>query len=57
MPNIYLEKSYTKRGGESSPRLYSKKLKLSISLDHWSKVLYSIHLSYTKLRDMEIYRN
>ena len=34
MPNIYLEKSYTKRGGESSPRLYSKNLKLSISLDH-----------------------
>ena len=31
--NIFLEKSYTKRGGETINRPFSKKLKLSISLD------------------------
>ena len=31
--NIILEKSYTKCGGETSPRPLSEKLKLSISLD------------------------
>ena len=31
--NICLEQSHTKCGGETSPRLFSKKLKLSISLD------------------------
>ena len=31
MINIFLEK-YTKCGGETIPRLFSKKLKLSISL-------------------------
>ena len=31
--NIFLEKSYTKYGGETSPRPFSKKLKLSIYLD------------------------
>ena len=34
MRNIFLEKSYTKCGGETSPRPFSEKLKLSISLDH-----------------------
>ena len=33
MGNIFLEKSYTKRGGETIPRPFSKKPKLSISLD------------------------
>ena len=31
--NIFPEKSYTKCGGETSPRVFSEKLKLSISLD------------------------
>ena len=31
--NIFLEKSYAKRGGKISPRPLSKKPKLSISLD------------------------
>ena len=31
MRNIFLEKSYTKRGRETIPRLFSKKSKLSIS--------------------------
>ena len=29
----FLEKSFTKCGGETSPRLFSEKSKLSISLD------------------------
>ena len=33
MKNIFLEKSYTKYGGETSPRPFSEKLKFSISLD------------------------
>ena len=31
--NIFLEKSYTKCGGETSPKPFSEKLKLNISLD------------------------
>ena len=33
MRNIVLEKSYTKCGGETGPRTFSGKLKLSIALD------------------------
>ena len=33
MRNIFVEKSYTKCGGETVPRHFSKKSKLSISLD------------------------
>ena len=33
MENIFLKKSYTKCGEETSPRPFSEKLKLSISLD------------------------
>ena len=33
MRNIFLEKSYTKCDGETIPRPYYKKSKLSISLD------------------------
>ena len=40
MRNIFLEKPYTKCDGETIPRPFSKKSKLSISLDQWSKVLY-----------------
>ena len=53
MRNIFLENSYTKCDGETSPRLFSGKLKLSISLDEKSKVLYSLLLLYTKLRAIE----
>ena len=33
MRNTFLEKSYTKCGGDTIPRIFSKKSKLSISLD------------------------
>ena len=55
MRNIILEKSNKKCGGETSPRPFSGKLKLSISLDQKSKVLYSLFSLYPKLRAIEIY--
>ena len=38
MGNIFLQKSYAKYVGETSPRPFSKKWKLSMSLDPYSKV-------------------
>ena len=55
MRNIFLEESYTKCEGETSPTPFSEKLKLSISLNQLSKVLYSLFLLDSKLRDIEIY--
>ena len=39
MRKVFLEKSYTKYGGETISGPLSKKSKLNISLDQWSKVL------------------
>ena len=39
MRNIFLEKPYTKYGGEASPRHFDKKSKLSIYLDQHSEML------------------
>ena len=36
---IFIQKRYTKCGGETTPRPFSEKLKLNISLDQLSKVL------------------
>ena len=56
MRNIFLEKSYTKCGGEVNSRPFSEKLKLTISLDQWFRVLCSlVFLLYGKLRTIEIY--
>ena len=52
--NIFLEKSCTECGRETSPRPFSEKLKLSISLNQLSKVLYNSLLLYDKLRAIEI---
>ena len=41
MINIFLEKSCARCDGETSPRPFSERLKLSISLDQYSKVCYS----------------
>ena len=59
MENSLLEKSYTKHGGETSPRRFYEKSKLSISLDKlvfiaYKLVSYSLFLLYGKLRDIEI---
>ena len=55
MRRIFLEKLYSKCGGKTSPRPFSEKLKLSISLDLYSEVLYSLFLLYGKLRAIETY--
>ena len=52
--NIFLEKLYTKCGGETILRPFLKKLKLSISLDQYSKVSYILFLLFAKLRTVEI---
>ena len=54
MRNISLEKFYTKFGGKTSPRPFSEKLKLTISLDQWPNVLYSFFLLYGKLSIIKI---
>ena len=54
MKNSFFEKSYTKCREETIPRSFSKKLELSISLDQWFEVLYSLFLLYVKLRAIEI---
>ena len=43
---IFLENSYIKCGGKTSPRPFSKKSKLIITLDKQSEVLYSLFLLY-----------
>ena len=55
MRNIFLEKPYSRCGGEASPRPFSENLKLIISLDQWRKVLNSIFLWNPKLGAIEIY--
>ena len=55
MRNIFLENSYTKCGGETSPRCNSENSKLIISLDQWSKGLYSLFLLCGKLKTIKVY--
>ena len=55
MRNIFLQKSYTKCGGETISRPFSKKSNLGICLHQWPKVLYSLFLMYVKLTTIEIY--
>ena len=57
MRHIFRKKSDIEWSGATSPRSFSKKLKFSLSLDQYSKVLYSLLLFYDKLRAIEIYRN
>ena len=53
--NIFLEKSYTKCGGETILRFFSKKSKLNISwINSVTFCSYSLFLLYGKLRAIEI---
>ena len=54
MRNIFLKKSYIKCDAETSPRPFSEKLKLSISLDQESKISCSLFLLYAKPKAIEI---
>ena len=55
MRNNFLEKLYTKCDGETSLRPFSENLKLSISLDQKSIVLYSLFLLHAMLRAIKTY--
>ena len=46
MRNIFLEKSYTKYGGETIPRPFSKKIKIKHISGSNLKLLYSLFLLY-----------
>ena len=50
MRNIFLEKSYTKYGGEASPQPFD----LGISLDQQSEMLQSLFLLYVQIK---VYQN
>ena len=47
---FFFEKLCTKNGEETIPRPFSKKPKLTISLNQWYKVFCSLFLLYVKLR-------
>ena len=49
MKNIFLEKSYTKCGGEAISRPFSKKSKLSISLDQQSEFFFQFVLLHLQI--------
>ena len=53
MKNILLEESYTKCGGESSNRTFSKNSKLSMSLDQQSEFSYSLISLYAQVEDYQ----
>ena len=53
MKNIFFEKPYTKCGGETRPRSFSKKLKLDISLDQQIKVLYGLFLLHVQVKSSQ----
>ena len=47
--NIFLEKSYTNCGGETSPRPFVETQKFSMPLDHQSEMLYGLFLFYVQV--------
>ena len=49
MWNNFLQKSYTKCDGKTSLRPFSEKLKLSIAMEQYCKVLYSFFLFYVQV--------
>ena len=51
--HILFGKSYTKCGGETIIKPFTKKSKLSISLDQYSKVLYIFYFLFAKLGAIE----
>ena len=55
MKNIFLEKLYAKCGEETSPRLFFKKLKLSMFLDQQPEYLYSLFSLYFQVEDYQRY--
>ena len=56
MRTIFFGKLHTKCDGDTIPRPFSKKSKLSISLDQYSKVWYNFFLWYAKLSTIRTFR-
>ena len=54
MRNIFLEKSFSKYGEETVPRTFSKKSKLSISMDQQFEMLHCLFLWHVQ---GEFYQN
>ena len=55
MRTIFLEKLFSKCGGETIPRPFSKKSKLNISLDQYYKVSYNLFTLYDKWGAIKLY--
>ena len=53
MINIFIKKSNTKSSEKSSPSLFFKKSKLSISLGQHSEILYNLILLYVPVEDYQ----
>ena len=49
LKKVFLEKSYTKCGGEASPRPFYNKSKLSMSIDQQSEMLSGLFLLYAQV--------
>ena len=49
LKKVFLEKSYTKCGGEASPRPFYNKSKLSMSIDQQSELLSGLFLLYAQV--------
>ena len=49
LKKVFLEKSYTKCGGEASPRPFYNKSKLSMSVDQQSEMLSGLFLLYAQV--------
>ena len=52
---MFLEKPYTKCGRETIPRPFSKKSKLYLFLDQYSKVLYVLFSLFAKLKTIVVF--
>ena len=60
MKSIFLEKSFTKGAGETIPKFFSKKSKLTIPSDQYFEVSYSLFLLFILLYSLcqvEDFRN
>ena len=53
MRNVFLEKTYTKCGGKTNSRAFSKKSKLSLYLNQHYEHLCSLILLYVKVEDYQ----
>ena len=54
---FFVEKSYTKYGGETSPRPISKISKLIVSLDQQSEILCGLFLLNVQVENYQNYEN